>query len=40
MGDHKCPGEDCRICERRIEAIEHPEPLSGWETDSIADDYY
>lgn len=40
MADHKCPGDECRICEARIDALKHPEPLTDWESDSIADDYY
>ncbi len=40
MSGHNCPGDDCKVCEARIEALENPEPLTDWETDSIADDYY
>ena len=40
MSGHDCPGDDCRICEARIDALQDPEPFTAREMDSIADDYY
>ena len=40
MSGHNCPGDDCKVCEARIEEIENPVPPADWESDSIADDYY
>ena len=40
MSGHNCPGDDCKVCEARIEEIENPVPPADWESDSIADGYY
>ena len=30
MSGHNCPGDDCKVCEARIEEIENPVPPADW----------